>query len=106
MKKLYIGNIPYQATEGELQSWFEEAGIAVDSATLVRDRYSGEPRGFGFVEISNDSEAQRAIDVLNGKDFQGRALIVNEARPARERGFGGRSGAGRGRGGGGWGRKR
>lgn len=100
MKKLYVGNVPYQASEGELQRWFEQAGVTVDTVTLVRDRYSGEPRGFGFVEIGNDDEAQRAIDALNGKDFLGRTLVVNEARPPRERGFGG-GGGGRGRGGGG-----
>jgi len=102
VKKLYIGNVPYQATEEELRSWFEQAGVAVESAALVRDRYSGEPRGFGFVEITNDEQAQTAIDSLNGKDFLGRNLIVNEARPPRERGFGGGGGGGgRPRGGGG-----
>lgn len=105
MKKLYIGNVPYQATEGELQSWFEQAGVRVDQVSLIRDRYSGEPRGFGFVEIGNDDDAQRAIEALNGKDFLGRNLVVNEARPPRERGFGGGGGGGggggRGRGGGG-----
>lgn len=110
MKKLYIGNVPYQATDGELQSWFEQAGFQVQSATLVRDRYSGEPRGFGFVEIGNDEDAERAIQTLNGKDFLGRNLIVNEARPPRERGFGGGGGGGGrgrgGRGGGGGGRRR
>lgn len=97
MKKLYIGNVPYQATEAELQSWFEQAGVAVDTVSLVRDRYSGEPRGFGFVEIASDDQAQQAIAALNGKDFLGRTLVVNEARPPRERGFGG-GGRGRGRG--------
>ena len=102
MKKLYIGNVPYQATEEELRSFFEAAGVTVESAALVRDRYSGEPRGFGFVEITNDEQAQQAIDSLNGKDFLGRNLIVNEARPPRERGFGGGGGGGgRPRGGGG-----
>ena len=104
MKKLYVGNIPYQATEEELRSWFEQAGVTVESAALVRDRYSGEPRGFGFVEINDDTQAQTAIDTMNGKDFLGRNLIVNEARPPRERGFGGSGGGGggggRGRGGG------
>lgn len=103
MKKLYIGNIPYQATEEELRSWFEQAGVTVESAALVRDRYSGEPRGFGFVEITNDEQAQTAIDTMNGKDFLGRNLIVNEARPPRERGFGGGGGGGGRRPGGGGG---
>ena len=102
MKKLYVGNIPFQATEGDLQNWFAEAGVQVDNATLVRDRYSNEPRGFGFVEISNDEAAERAILDLNGKEFMGRALVVNEARPRREDGGrrGDRGGGGRGRGGG------
>lgn len=103
MKKLYIGNLPYQATEAELQSWFGEAGITVDTVTLMRDRYSGEARGFGFVELA-DGEADRAVQACNGKDFLGRTLVVNEARPLREGGGGG-GGGGRGRpGGGGHGR--
>ena len=102
MKKLYVGNLPFQATEQELQDWFTGAGITVASANLIRDRFSGEPRGFGFVEISNDADADRAIQALNGKDFLGRALVVNEARPQREGGGGGGGGGGgRGRGGGG-----
>ncbi len=98
MKKLYIGNLPYQATEAELQSWFAAAGITVDTVTLMRDRYSGEARGFGFVELP-DGDADRAIQSCNGKDFLGRTLVVNEARPMREGGGGHRpGGAGRGRG--------
>ena len=108
MKKLYVGNLPYQATEADLQNWFSQAGISVDSVTLMRDRYSGEARGFGFVELP-DGEADRAIQSCNGKDFLGRTLVVNEARPLREGGGGG-SGGGRGRpsgaGGGGGGRSR
>ncbi|HXE74468.1 MAG TPA: RNA-binding protein [Candidatus Xenobia bacterium] len=100
MKKLYVGNIPFQASEGELKEWFEQAGVAVSTVTLVRDRYSGDPRGFGFVEIQSDEEADRAAQMLNGQEFLGRRLVVNEARPPRERGFGG-GGGGRGRGGGG-----
>ena len=98
MKKLYIGNLPYQATEADLQNWFGEAGISVDTLTLMRDRYSGEARGFGFVELP-DPEADRAIQACNGKDFMGRNLVVNEARPLREGGGGGgRPGGGGGRG--------
>jgi len=100
MKKLYIGNLPYQATEADLQSWFAEAGITVDTITLMRDRYSGEARGFGFVELP-DADADRAIQGCNGKDFLGRTLVVNEARPLRE---GGGGGGGRRPGGGGRGR--
>ena len=101
MKKLYIGNLPYQATEADLQSWFSQAGISVDSVTMMRDRYSGEARGFGFAELA-DGEADKAIETCNGKEFMGRTLVVNEARPLREGGGGG----GRGRPGGGGGRGR
>ncbi|MBI4467093.1 MAG: RNA-binding protein [Acidobacteria bacterium] len=103
MKKLYVGNLPYQASEAELQNWFAQAGIAVSTVNLVRDRYSGEPRGFGFVEVNDDDQAMQAIQGLNGKDFLGRTLVVNEARPPRERGAGG--GGGRGGHGGGRGRR-
>ena len=105
MKKLYIGNLPYQATEADLQNWFGQAGISVDSVTLMRDRYSGEARGFGFVELQ-DAEADRAVQACNGKDFLGRTLVVNEARPLREGGGGGGAGRGRPGGGGGGGRGR
>ena len=101
MKKLYVGNVSYQATEEELNRWFAEAGFTVDSVSLIRDRYSGEPRGFGFVEMSNDDEADKAVQTMNGKDFLGRNLVVNEARPMREGGGGARRGGGGGGGGGG-----
>ncbi len=104
--KLYVGNLAYQASEGDLESWFAQAGVQVDSVTIVRDRFSGEPRGFGFVEIGNDEQAQVAIQACNGKDFLGRTVVVNEARPMRS-GGGGRPGGGGGRpGGGGGGRRR
>jgi hypothetical protein len=103
VKKLYVGNVSYQANEEELNRWFAEAGFTVDSVSLIRDRYSGEPRGFGFVEIANDDEADRAIQTLNGKDFLGRNLVVNEARPMREGGGRGGRGGGGGGGRGGWG---
>ncbi|MFQ6031234.1 MAG: RNA recognition motif domain-containing protein [Dehalococcoidia bacterium] len=99
MKKLYIGNVSYQASEQDLRDWFVNAGIHVDSVTLIRDSYTNQPRGFGFAEISSDEEAERAIQELNGKEFLGRALVVNEARPRREggRGRGERGGRGGGR---------
>ena len=99
MKKLYVGNLPYQATEADLQSWFAQAGVTAETITLMRDRYTGEARGFGFVELA-DADADRAVQACNGKNFQGRTLVVNEARPLREGGGGGprRSGGG-GRGG-------
>jgi RNA recognition motif-containing protein len=98
--KLYVGNVPYQATDADLQELFTQAGITVDTVNIIRDRFSGDPRGFAFVEIENDEEAQRAIRACNGKDFLGRTLVVNEARPPREGGGRG-GGGGRGRGGGG-----
>ncbi|MGH9813511.1 MAG: RNA recognition motif domain-containing protein, partial [Candidatus Acidiferrales bacterium] len=86
MKKLYVGNLPFQASETELQELFTNAGITVTTITLVRDRQTGDPRGFGFVEIASDEEAERAIQSLNGQELLGRRLVVNEARPPRERG--------------------
>jgi cold-inducible RNA-binding protein len=100
--KLYVGNLPYQGTESDLENWFKEAGIAVDSVTVMRDRFSGEARGFGFVEIGNDEVAAQAVSSCNGKDFMGRALVVNEARPMSAGGGGGGprgGGGGGGRGG-------
>ena len=81
MKRLFVGNLPYQASESELRDWFANAGFQVDSVSIMMDRFSGQPRGFGFVEIGDDSEAERAIASCNGKDFLGRSLVVNEARP-------------------------
>jgi RNA recognition motif-containing protein len=89
LKKLFVGNLPYQASETELQSWFTQAGVNADSVSIVRDRFSGEPRGFGFVEIGNDEEAEKAIASCNGQDFLGRTLVVNEARPMTDRSSGG-----------------
>ena len=90
MKNLYVGNLPFQATEDDLRDWFANAGVTTDNVQVIRDRFSGNSRGFGFAEILDDAEADRAIEMLNGKDFQGRALVVNEARPKREGGGGGR----------------
>ena len=94
MKTLYVSNLPLQATKDQLQDWFDQAGFRVKKVTLIRDRFSGQPRGFGFVEITSHEEAQRAIQLLNGKNFLGSSLVVNEARPLLEgRGrSGGRSG--------------
>jgi cold-inducible RNA-binding protein len=101
VKKLYVGNLSFKATEEEVQARFAEAGVQPDSLTLLRDRFTGQPRGFGFAEIGDDAQAEKAIAALNGKDFLGRALVVNEARPQRESGSGGGRG---GHGGGGGGR--
>jgi cold-inducible RNA-binding protein len=100
--RLYVGNLPYQATEGDLESFFAEAGVAVDNVDLMRDKFSGEARGFGFVEIQDDGAADIAIQTCNGKDMMGRRLVVNEARPkiavASMEGFGGGGGRERGHG--------
>lgn len=100
--RLYVGNLPYQGSEADLQEWFTQAGIAVDNVALVRDRFSGEARGFGFVEIQDKGQAEAAVRSCNGKQFMGRALVVNEARPQTQQGGGG--GGDRGGGGGGGGR--
>lgn len=85
MTKLFVGNLPYKATEPDVEAFFNEAGIHVDSVNLLKDRFSGEARGFGFVEIQDDAVAQQAIQACNGRALLGRALIVNEARPQERR---------------------
>jgi len=96
--KMYVGNLSFSTTESQLQALFEAHG-AVASAALVMDRETGRPRGFGFVEMPNDAEANAAMTALNGSMVDGRNLTVNEAKP-REGGGGGRGGFGGG--GGGW----
>jgi len=97
MKKIFVGNFSFNTTDTDLRQWFEPHG-AVESATVVTDRDTGRSRGFGFVEMSNNNEADAAIAALNGHDAGGRSLTVNEARPKVERGGGyrggGRSGGG------------
>jgi len=95
-KKIYVGNLGYDVTDADLQQLFAQHG-AVQSAQVISDRASGRSKGFGFVEMDNEQEAQAAITALNGKDFGGRALTVNEAKPREERG-GSRGGFGGGRG--------
>lgn len=106
MKKLYVGNLSFDATEEELRQIFEPHG-AIESAKLATDRDTGRSRGFGFVEMTSNSEAESAIAALNGREVGGRALIVNEARP-KTSGFGGGRSGGRdgGRGGQGGGSSR
>ena len=110
MKKLYVGNLSFEASEEELRQLFEPHGT-VESAKVATDRDSGRSRGFGFIEMTSDSEAESAITALNGVQVGGRALIVNEARP-KSGGFGGgahgggRSGGGNRSGGGGRGGSR
>lgn len=101
MKNLYVGNLPHSTTETELRNLFEAHG-AVEKITLVTDRDTGRSRGFGFVEMANASEADKAIAALNGTDLGGRTLTINEAKPKSERPRGGggghRFGGGGGRG--------
>lgn len=83
-KKLYVGNLPYNATADSLKELFSGAG-AVAEAVVISDKMSGRSKGFGFVEMSTEEEAQKAIEMFNGKEYEGRALKVNEARPLEER---------------------
>jgi RNA recognition motif-containing protein len=82
---IYVGNLPYSATENSLKSLFEGYG-EVTTAKIVTDKFTGSSRGFGFVEMPNAGEAQKAIDELNGKDFEGRKIVVNESRPRENTG--------------------
>jgi cold-inducible RNA-binding protein len=92
---IYVGNIPRGVTENELRELFQAFG-EISSASVIKDKFSGESRGFGFVEMPNKEEAQKALTALNGKDFKGRPLTVNEARPRTDKprtgGFGGGGG--------------
>ena len=99
-KKLYVGNLTYGVSDSDLQQLFEPHGT-VQSAQVIMDRDTGRSKGFGFVEMGSDQEAQAAIAALNGKEVDGRSLTVNEARPKTEGGGGGRGGYGGGGGGGG-----
>ncbi|NLB64609.1 MAG: RNA-binding protein [Fibrobacter sp.] len=106
--KLFIGSLPFQTTEEELQAHFNQVGT-VSSVTIIKDRLSGRSKGFGFVVMENAEDMQSAIDAFDGKDFNGRDIVVNVARPREERprrNFGGRGGGGGGRGGYGGGRPR
>ncbi len=103
-KKLYVGNLPFGATEESLSELFAQAGT-VESAKIITDRDTGRSKGFGFVEMGTEAEAASAIEKLNGQQFEGRAINVSEARPQapREGGGGGRGGYGGGGRGGGYG---
>ena len=101
--KLFVGNLPFTATENDLQDHFAQAG-AVVAVNVMQDRATGRSRGFAFVEMGTQDDANKAINMFHQKDFQGRALTVNEARPREDRPAGGGYGGGRGgRGGGGGG---
>ncbi|HEY4362262.1 MAG TPA: RNA-binding protein [Bryobacteraceae bacterium] len=94
MKNIFVGNLDFGATEDAVRSLFEQYG-AVERVSIVTDRDTGQARGFGFVEMSSNSDADRAISELNGRDLGGRAMNVNEARPKTDRGGGGGGGGGR-----------
>ena len=91
-KRLFVGGLPYDTTNQQLEELFAQAGTVV-SANVITDRYSGRGKGFGFVEMSSEEETKKAIETLNGHNLNGRAIVVNEARPQEDRG---NRGAGRG----------
>lgn len=96
LKKLFVGNLPFEATEAELQQWFAEASVNILTVSILHDRFSGYSRGYGFAEAADDAAAQHAIKTCNGRVFQGRTLVINEAAaaesaPPRSRGGSGRS---------------
>jgi RNA recognition motif-containing protein len=103
MRKMYVGNIPYNATEVELREMFSEIG-EIDSLKIMKDQFTDRSKGFGFIEMVNEEDAKKAISTLNGKDFKGKSLTVAEARPQQKRqgfnkrssGYDGAGGAGRG----------
>lgn len=97
--RLFVGSLPYDVTDQQLSQLFTQAGEVV-SSTVISDRYSGQSKGFGFVEMANAEGAQKAIQTLNGYNLNGRPIVVNEARPKEDRGAGG--GGNRGGGGGGF----
>ena len=92
-KKIYVGNISFQTTESDLSDMFGQIG-QVESVQIITDRETGRPKGFGFVQMADDDAAEKAIAQLNGKEFGGRNLTVNEARPMQKRDFGDRGGGG------------
>ncbi len=95
MKNIFVGNLSFSSNEDSIRGLFETYGT-VDRVSIITDRETGRSRGFAFVEMPNDDEAERAINALNGQDFSGRKLNVNEARPREERPFGGNRGGGGG----------
>ena len=99
--KLYVGNLSFHLNSDDLGEFFAQAGT-VESARVIEDRDTGRSRGFGFVEMSTEDEAKAAIEQLDGEDFEGRNIVVNEARPREDRRGGGGGGRSRGYGGGGW----
>jgi len=94
VSKLYVGNLDFNTSEDEIKSHFEQKGIQTKSITLIKDKYTGRAKGFGFVEVESEEVLQKAIEALDGQELNGRKLTVNKAKPPRERsggsGFGGR----------------
>jgi len=84
--RLFIGNLPFAATEEDIQAMFQKAGITADTIQVMRDKFSGKSRGFGFADIHDPAAAQRAVTACHGRDLMGRALIINEARPSQSAG--------------------
>ena len=100
--KLYVGNLDFNATEDDIKSHFDQKGIQTKSVTIIKDKYTGRSKGFGFVEVDSKDTIQKAIEALDGQELSGRKLTVNEARPPKERssgsgGFGGNGGGRRSR---------
>jgi cold-inducible RNA-binding protein len=93
--RLYVGNLPFKANESDLESFFGQAGVSVNQISIMRDKFSGEARGFGFVDVP-DAEGENVVRSCSGKEFMGRALVINEARPMSPDGGGNRGGAGGG----------
>jgi RNA recognition motif-containing protein len=100
--RLYVGNLPFKASEGDVQDFFAAAGVAVDGVTVMRDKVSGEARGFAFVDINDPAAGEAAIRACHGRPMMGRELVVNEARPMTPDGGPRRGGGGERRGGGGY----
>jgi RNA recognition motif-containing protein len=94
--KLYVGNLDFNTTEDELKGHFEQKGIQTKTVTLIKDKYTGRAKGFGFVEVESEEVIQKAIEALDGQELNGRKLTVNKARPPRDRSSGGGSGFGGG----------
>jgi len=96
VSKLYVGNIDFNATEDEIRAHFEGKGVQAKSVTLIKDKYTGRSKGFGFVEVESEEVLQKAIEALDGQELNGRKLTVNKAKPPKERmggsGFGGDGG--------------
>ena len=97
VSKLYVGNLDFNTTEDEIKSHFEQKGIQTKSITLIKDKYTGRAKGFGFVEVESEDVLQKAIEALDGQELNGRKLTVNKARPPRERSGGSGFGGGGGR---------